>query len=66
MNDKSKRIYSTVTSIEALWKMNPEKSLMDIIAAAAANTSNPPKSILSCDDETLLEGLYNLIENKYK
>lgn len=46
--------------------MNPNRTLIDIIAAAAAHTSKPPESILSCDDETLLEGLYNLIENKYK
>jgi hypothetical protein len=66
MNSHSDIMYSTIVTLEALWKMNPNKSLMDIIITAAAMANNPPASISSCDDKTLLEGLHNLMENKYK
>ena len=66
MSDESRRIYSMMTTLEAVWRMNPERSLVDIICVAAAETSKPPESLSSCDDSTLLEGLYNLIEKRYK
>ena len=59
-------IYSTIVTLEALLIANPNKSFMDIIVDAVASTDNPPASISSCDDDTLLEGLYNLIENKHR
>ena len=66
MKEGTNHIYSTIVSLEALWRMNPEDSLINIIISAVASTENPPVSLSSCDNETLLEGLYNLIERRHK